>query len=166
VLIAASLPNHPLLVHIPVVLVPLAAIGAIAMAIRPAWLQRYGAIVTGIAFAGFLGALFAADTGESLLETFEAAGQTVPATLNDHAEMGDNVAIFAGVFFFLLLGWVLFAWWRRRVGEEKAVKTVRKPKLLSIVLSVLVVLAGVGGTVSVTLTGHSGAKSVWERTNK
>jgi uncharacterized membrane protein len=159
-----GLPTHPLLVHIPVVLVPLAAIGAIAMAIRPAWLERFGVVVTVIAGVGFVGAAFAADTGESLLDTFRSQGVTIPDSLNDHAEMGENVAVFAGVFFVLLLAWVLFAWWRRRAGEEKAVAKVRKPKLLAIVLSILVVLAGVGSTVSVTLTGHSGAKSVWDRT--
>lgn len=161
-----GLPAHPLLVHIPVVLVPLAALGALAMAIHPAWLPRYGALFTAIAGVGFIGALFAADTGESLLETFRAAGQTVPATLDDHAEMGNAVSLFAGVFFVLMLGWVVFAWWRRRAGEERATKVVRKPSVLSVVLAVLVVLAGVSATASVTWTGHSGAKSVWERTNK
>ena len=60
--------------------------------------------------------------------------------------------------------WVLFAAWRRKVGEEHAVARVRRPKVVAIVLALLVVLSGFTATASVYLTGHSGAKSVWEDT--
>jgi len=60
VLIAAALPTHPLLVHIPVVLVPLAAFGAIAIAARPKWMTHYGLLLLGtttvITIAGHNGA--------------------------------------------------------------------------------------------------------------
>jgi uncharacterized membrane protein len=35
-----DLPAHPLLVHVPVVLVPIAAIMCAMLAFRPAWLDR------------------------------------------------------------------------------------------------------------------------------
>jgi uncharacterized membrane protein len=160
----ASLPMHPLLVHIPVVLVPLAVIGALLILVHPAWMKPYGFIVVALAGAGFLGAMLAASTGEDLQETLESSGQTISATLRDHVEMGDGVQAFAGVFFLVTAAWVGFAWWRRRVGEEKATATVKQPKLLNIILSVLVVLGGVAATWSVTAAGHSGATSVWEKT--
>ena len=37
-----GLPAHPLMVHLPVVLIPLAGIIAIVFAFRPAWLDRFG----------------------------------------------------------------------------------------------------------------------------
>lgn len=37
-----GLPAHPLLVHLPVVMVPIAATMALLMTIRPAWLDRFG----------------------------------------------------------------------------------------------------------------------------
>ena len=49
-------------------------------------------------------------------------------------------------------------------GEERAVARVRRPKVVAVVLALLVVLSGFTATASVYLTGHSGAKSVWEDT--
>ncbi len=158
-----GLPAHPLLIHVPVVLLPLAALGSIAMAIHRPWLRTYGVLVTVLAGVGFLGAMLAANTGEELVETFRDAGQTISPSLSDHAEMGDSVQIFAGIFFVLLLAWVLFSRWRDKVGEERTTAVVRKPKVVAIVLAVLVVISGAVATVSVTWTGHSGAKTVWEK---
>jgi len=158
----SGLPAHPLLVHIPVVLLPLAAICAVAMLIRPALLRTFGWFVVGLAGVGFIGALFAASTGDELKETREAAGQSISATLRDHAEQGDAVQVYAGIFFVLVLAWVGFAWWRRRVGEERATSVARKPKIVATALAALAILAGAATTASVTIAGHNGAKSVWE----
>ena len=157
-----GLPAHPLLVHMPVVLIPLAAIGALAIAVRPKWMRSFGWLVAAVAGVGFAGAMFAAQSGEAYKETLEASGQTITNTLEDHAEMGDAAQAFAAVFFALVVVWVLFAWWRRKAGEEKVTATVKQPKLIGILLSVLVVIGGVAATASVTVTGHSGAKTVWE----
>jgi hypothetical protein len=43
-----GLPAHPLLVHMPIVLIPLAAIGVVVMLIKPAWHQRYRWVVLGM----------------------------------------------------------------------------------------------------------------------
>src|SRR5919198_3356924 len=54
---AFGLPAHPLLLHVPVILVPLAGLAALAFCARPAWLDRYGlglgvlAVVTALAVA-------------------------------------------------------------------------------------------------------------------
>lgn len=48
-----------------------------------------------------------------------AAGETISATLRDHADMGDTVRVIAGIFFVLLLAWVLFDRWRAKVGDER-----------------------------------------------
>jgi uncharacterized membrane protein len=61
-----GLPAHPLLVHLPVVMVPMAALGAIILAIFPKFFTRYGWWVTGIAFIGAVGAILAAGSGEAL----------------------------------------------------------------------------------------------------
>jgi len=37
-----GLPAHPLLVHMPVVIIPLAGVIAVVFAFRPAWLDRFG----------------------------------------------------------------------------------------------------------------------------
>jgi uncharacterized membrane protein len=163
VLIAASLPNHPLLVHIPVVLVPLAALGAIAIAVRPKWMTHYGFLLLGTTAVGFVGAVLAAGTGEDLLEQFTNAGQTISPTLQHHVDMGDTARGVSGLFFLMVLLWVGFAWWRRRAGEEQAAAKVRRPKVLAAVLMVLAIGAGVAATTVITIAGHNGAKSVWEQ---
>jgi uncharacterized membrane protein len=157
-----GLPAHPLLVHLPVVLVPLAALGVVAMAIRPAWLKTIGWAVAGVAGTGFLGALVASGSGEALEDDLVASGQTIGGTLSDHAEMGETAPWVAGLFFALALAWVVFAWWRRRTGEEQAVAKVRKPGVVGAVLMVLALLSGAAATIAVVRTGHSGAESVWE----
>lgn len=159
-----GLPVHPLVVHLPVVLVPLAAIGVVLMAVRPRWLDRFGIPVAVIAGVGWLGTMLAASSGEELEEQIRDSGQNISSTLHDHAEMGEQVQVVAGVFFFLVLAWVVFAWWRRRVGEEKAVSVAKKPKVVNTVLAVIVLVSGAFATYSVYATGHSGAKSVWENT--
>jgi uncharacterized membrane protein len=163
VLTAASLPNHPLLVHIPVVLVPLAALGVIAIAIRPKWMAHYGILLLGTTAVGFIGAVLAAGTGEDLQERFTNAGQSISSTLQHHIDMGNTAQAVVGAMFLTVLLWVGFAWWRRRVGEERAVAKVRRPKVVSVVLMVLALGAGVAATTSVTIAGHNGAKSVWEQ---
>jgi hypothetical protein len=57
---------------------------------------------------------------------------------------------------------VLFAWWRRRAGEEAAVAKVRKPKLIAVILMVASIGAGAGAAISIAAAGHNGAKAVWE----
>ena len=162
-MLAAALPTHPLLVHIPVVLVPVAALGVLALAIRPRWMRHYGFVVAAAAGVGFVGAVLAANTGEDLQERFTNAGQSISPTLQHHIDMGDAAQGYVGVFFLLVLCWVAFAWWRRRAGEDNAVAKVRKPKLLAAVLMVLALAGAVAATTSVTIAGHNGAKSVWEQ---
>ncbi|MEI8240053.1 MAG: DUF2231 domain-containing protein [Actinomycetota bacterium] len=154
---------HPLFVHIPVVLVPLAAIGVVLVALRPSWFMRYGAIVTVLAGIGFIGSAIAANTGEQLQEHLLSTGQSPSAALQDHVDRGDQVPIYAGVFFMLTLAWVLFAWWRRRKGEDVATAKVRKPRAVHAVLALLAVVSGIVATVTVTQAGHSGAASVWHK---
>ncbi len=157
-----GLPAHPLLVHVPVVLVPLAAIGVVAMAIRPSWLRTFGPVVAALAGIGFFGAVLAAGSGEELEEKRRAVGETISATLEEHGDLGETAQWISGLFFVVVLAWVLFAWWRRRAGEEKAVAKVRKPKLIAIILMVASVGAGAGAAISIAAAGHNGAKAVWE----
>lgn len=167
--------GHPLLVHIPVVLIPVATIGVIAIAIRPSFMRHYGPLVAGVAFVGFLGSVLAASTGEALEEEFEDAGQTISGTLADHVEMGDRVKIVAFLFLLATLAWVVLAR-RRRTADTSAdtsadatAGTAGTPAAAGrsrhavTALMVLALVTGGVATWSVTTTGHSGATSVWEQ---
>jgi len=164
-----GLPAHPLIVHLPVVLVPLALVAALIMAIRPRWLRTLGPVVAVLAGLGFLGAVVAASTGEALEENFLEAGQTISSTLRDHAESGDQLQWIVGVFFVAMVAWVAMS---RRTDRPVAAETVesiepptRPPPRAAravLALSVLAVLSGAVATVQVYRTGHSGATSVWQ----
>ncbi|MFZ2441786.1 MAG: DUF2231 domain-containing protein, partial [Ilumatobacteraceae bacterium] len=91
-----GLPAHPLLVHIPVVLVPLAAIIAIVFAFKPAWLDRFGWGLVALSGVGALGAILAAGSGEGL-EGLQNQAET--AAREDHFELGETARTVAIIFF-------------------------------------------------------------------
>lgn len=158
-----GLPTHPFVVHLPVVLVPLATLGVIAMAVRPRWLRTFGPVVTALAFVGFVASVIASRTGESLEEQYESAGETLSSTLRDHAEAGERVPVLAGLFLLLLVVWGVFTWWRARAGDEAVTAKVKRPKQIAAALAVLTVLSAGVASASVYQAGHSGATSVWEQ---
>lgn len=158
-----GIPAHPLLVHIPAVVLPLAALGAIIMVIKPAWHHRYRWAVLFLGLVGAVGAVLAADAGESLQERIITKNGFAAAELwDDHAQAGDTARLFALIFFVLLAAFVLVPWFierRKQQGREIGV-----PKWVAPVLAVLVVAGSIGSVVTVVLAGHSGAKSVWCQT--
>mgnify|MGYP000871685139 CR=1 FL=1 len=156
----AAIPSHPLFVHVPVVLVPLAAIGAIAIAVRPRWMAAYGYPVAGLAGVGFVGALIAAHTGEELEESYQAAGQTIARLLHDHGELGETAESLALVFFVLAAAWVASAWWIRR---GSAVTNGRAVGWVGLALRILAPLAGIATTAVMIAAGHNGARAVWDQ---
>lgn len=148
----ASIPMHPLLVHIPVVMLPLAAVGAIALVVRQKWVQHYGWLVVGAALVSFVGAVMASGTGDDLLEQYRGSGQHISSTLSSHADLGENVQWVALLFLVCTAVWV---WLQKKQVAKKAVSTV---------LAVLVVLSAIAATAMVVEAGHNGAKAKWEQT--
>jgi uncharacterized membrane protein len=155
-----GIPAHPLLVHIPAVLLPLAALGVVLMVIRPAWHQRYRWAVLAIGFVGALGTILAAGAGESLEERIVAAeGREAAAGWHEHAEAGETARLFGVIFFVVLALFVLVPWYldrRKAAGRPIAVPTAVGPAL-----AVLVLIASAATVYTVIQAGHSGAKSVW-----
>src|SRR6478735_2572517 len=92
-----GVPAHPLLVHLPVVCIPLATIGALALALRPKWRRPYGLVVIALAAIGAFGAQLATGSGESLQASRHVRD------LGDHPELGDLARNMA----FVLLGLVV-----------------------------------------------------------
>lgn len=138
-----GLPAHPLLVHVPVVLLPLVALGVIALAARPAWRPRFAGLLLAVAAVAALGAVGAALTGDAL-----AAQVGTPSV---HRSLGIALAVGSVLFVVVVGPWL----WRVRtpaVGEDSPGRTVMG--LVSAGLAVVLV----GLTM---LTGHSGATAVW-----
>lgn len=156
-----GLPAHPLLVHAPVLLIPLCAIGAIWIAISPTWRHRIGWIVVALSGVAVVASQLAAGSGETLEE---ALGEE-DALIQRHAELGDTFVWFALVFFLAVLALMVWDTMQRRkaaaAGAEPDLRQLGRSGA-AIVLGILVVVTAVAATYRVYQVGHSGAKSVWE----
>ncbi|MGZ8660987.1 MAG: DUF2231 domain-containing protein [Actinomycetota bacterium] len=158
-----GLPAHPLLVHAPVILIPLCAIGAIWIAVSPTWRHRIGWIVVVLAGAAVGASQLAAGSGEALQDAMDKD----TALVDRHAELGETFVWFAFVFFLAVLALMVWDTMQRRraaaAGEEPDLHELGRSGT-AIALAVLVIVTAVGASFRVYQVGHSGAESVWEKT--
>ena len=104
-----GLPAHPLLVHIPIVLLPLVGVGAIAIAVSSSARQRFGTAVLVLAGVAFVGTLLAAGSGESLVESVDSS-----AALRKHVDLARAMRPLAFVLLLAIGGIVLIDQLKRR----------------------------------------------------
>lgn len=154
-----GIPAHPLFVHIPVVLVPLATIGVVLMVIRPTWWDRYKWPTVAIAGVGMVGAIIAAGSGEELEEAVE---NTAPRELlRAHVEAGEISRTVSIIFFVVLVAAVVvLPWWMKRRSTTTGAATA-SPRWLRRVVSLVLLVSALGASWTVYDAGHTGAKSVW-----
>ena len=140
-----GIPVHALVVHAVVVLVPLAAIGALLMAVRPSFSRRFGSLVVIIAGIGAAASLVAKESGEQLALR---VGEPDP-----HVELGDVMPLFASGLLVLVLVFWLF---------DRGIPANRSRPAWLVVLAVVMVIGAVAATWWTIRVGDSGAKAVWE----
>ena len=140
-----GIPVHALVVHAVVVLVPLAALGAVLMAVRPAFSRRFGSLVVIIAGIGAAASLVAKESGEQLALR---VGEPDP-----HVELGDVMPLFASGLLVLVLVFWLF---------DRGIPANRSRPAWLVVLAVVMVIGAVAATWWTIRVGDSGAKAVWE----
>ncbi|HEY5861346.1 MAG TPA: DUF2231 domain-containing protein [Actinomycetota bacterium] len=154
-----GLPAHPLLVHVPVVLIPLCAAGAVWIVVWPSWRPRIGWIV--VVLSGFTVVMskLAADSGEALEDALDRES----SLLERHTELGDTFVWFALAFFVAVLALMLWDRAQRRKADPSGGSTgrARATTPAAIVLSILVVVTAAAASFRVYQVGHSGAESVW-----
>jgi len=141
-----GLPIHPLVVHAVVVLLPLAIVGTIAIAVRPAWRLRYGHLVVACTGVATLLIPVATSSGEALERHVGDPGQ--------HARLGDQLIWFALPL--LALDVVLVVLARRRRGQPSG-----EGRGLLTVVAALSVVAALAAGVQVFRVGDSGARAAW-----
>ena len=140
-----GLPTHALVVHATVVLLPLAALGAVIIVLRRSLIHRLGLLTVLLALVGTAAAWVSLLSGEELASR---VGYPDP-----HHDLGENLAIHATIFFVLVTIYWLLA---RGVPGNRS-----RPWWL-IIYGVVVAIAAVGLTWSTIITGHSGAEAVWK----
>lgn len=167
-----GLPTHTLIVHVVVVLLPLAALGAIVLAVLPRLIRTYGLLVGVLTLIAVVAVPVATRSGESLYDrksaTFTSAADAPEAVAMDrHRELGEQLLPYAGallVAVLLLLGGHLLG---RRVGVPTAGGDSGVPafgvRLARGVVAVLTVVAAVMTVVMLIRAGHAGSDAVWGR---
>lgn len=137
-----GLPAHAFFVHVPVVLLPLAGLGALALVARPAWRERWGLPLSLLAVGVMVATLLAAGAGEALVA--ERGG-------GDGGDHGDAARLLRGAAILFALATTAFVYVSRR--------SLRPPLVLG--LGVVVALLAVGTIYQVIHTGHLGAEMTW-----
>jgi hypothetical protein len=155
VLSVNGLPLHPLVVHAVVVLLPLAALGAVLIAARPAWRRAFGVPVLLIALVGVGAVPIATNSGDALHFALGPANPLIEV----HEQRADQLLPYAVVFLVLLAVSVISG---IRADRAAPAGTVAVSTQVTIVAGVLAAAAGLVVTGLVVWIGDSGASSVWQ----
>jgi uncharacterized membrane protein len=143
---AFGLPAHPLLLHVPVVFIPLLSVAALVFAVRPGLFSRSGALLAAFGVVTCAFTLLTAGAGEAFREDRERAEPalaTDPA-MADHADAGSALRFTIALLALALVG-ALFV--RRGVA--------------SVVLRAVIFLLAVSALFFVVRVGHLGSELVW-----
>lgn len=158
----SGLPAHPLLVHIPIVLIPLASIALVLIAVSTSAHLRLRWYVLGLAAVATLGTLFAAGSGEELERDVERS-----AVLREHTELGDQMRPVAVLLLLAVIAVIAVTHFAgRRTDTNASVgAAVSSRRAMNPVLRAVVIVGAVGvatlNTVWIIRTGHEGAKATW-----
>jgi hypothetical protein len=146
-----GLPVHALVMHAVVVLVPLSALGVVAIAVVPRWRERFGVLVVLLSTAGLAFVPVATRSGAALKARINAGGVTAEQ-IDRHQQMGNLVL------------WPTLAMWVLAVALVVMSRGGRRRGAGVTLVAVLAVLGAGTSAVLVTLTGHLGSTAVWSCT--
>lgn len=148
-----ELPSHPLFVHAPVVCMPLLALFAIALLIRPSWRRRVGLALPVLSAGLVVATLLARESGYGLREFL---GDFAPNT-DKHESLANTTLVFIGLLMLTSAAMVI-ADRRDRAGGPDWLS-----KAAGALVGGSVVLSGLA-TIWMFRTGHEGARLVWKGT--
>ncbi len=145
-----GLPAHPLLVHIPIVLTPIALLGVVATIVRPGLSRHVEYAVASLLGLCAATAQLAAMSGRKLQQRLDPS-----KLIQRHRHLAEAARTWLLVFFALYLIYLAV---RRRSRNRQA--SARAPVAV-LILACMVVVAGLLTNVWIVRTGHAGAKAVW-----
>jgi hypothetical protein len=147
---AFGLPAHPLLLHVPVVFVPILGLATLVIAGNTRLFERYLLPMAAFSVVTMAATILAAGAGEAFREERE---RTIPermqGTLQNHADAGDTLRL-TMVLLTLVLVVALFT---KRPAAQIAAR----------VLAVLLALVAI---FFVVRTGHLGSELVWSENQR
>jgi hypothetical protein len=163
--IYSGLPAHPLFLHVPVILIPVAAIGALVLVAWPRLFVRNGLWLGLVAVVALGATNLTIGAGHALRNDLNLQG---PGIVARHASAADTLRILLIVFTALLL--IAVAVFRTAgprvtgVGPvDAALTAVRSGVALKATLRVIVAVFAIASLYYVFHTGDLGAKAVWQQ---
>lgn len=151
-----GLPMHPLVIHAVVVLVPLAALLAVAHVLVPKWRRalRWPVLLGGLVTVST--AFVAAQSGERLLMRVSQvrADSTNFDLLATHQMWGERA-------WYASIGFAVAALLAAAVLRSPSTEGPRR-RPLEMLVAVVMLLSAAGVTALVALAGHAGSAVVWD----
>jgi len=157
----AGLPAHPLFIHVPVVLIPISVLGAIACVARPAWLERYGVLLSVTAIVAMSSTFLAMQAGAALRGALNLQG-TAASLIQRHSHAAHILAVVFVLFTAALI--LTFAAQRISGGMPTGLAIADRllsPRISLVALRVLLVVLALVSAYLVFKVGDLGAKAVW-----
>ena len=150
-----GLPAHPLLVHAPVVVLPLTVFAAILLGFRADWRAKLWKFFAAAVVGMFISLLLAMQSGEALDDAFKGLAPT-----KQHIEYAETTRLLTFGFLLLTLVevWLVRRRTRSRIDQEAAALRIER------LVAYGVIAMGLIATVWMIRTGHEGAKAVWKDT--
>jgi hypothetical protein len=143
-----GMPLHPLVVHGVVVLLPLAALGAVAIALRPAWRRTYGKVVVGLTAIATVLVYVAIQAGQE----FEKG---LGIDVKNHQELGERLLWFVLALLVLVVALVVLD------SREATTPGAGSGSVVLKVVATLAIVAALATATQTFLVGDSGARKVW-----
>jgi hypothetical protein len=162
--IYSGLPAHPLLLHVPVMLIPVAALGALALAIRPKWIPRHGVWLAAVTLVALASTILTMGAGSALRDALGGGFGPDAALIDRHAHAADVLRIVTFGLTLAMIGTVLAH--RRPLGLPTLDRMLARSEVRVALRAGLAALA-VASAYFVFHTGDLGAKAVWgDRLNR
>jgi hypothetical protein len=158
-----GLPTHPLLVHVPVVFVPLLALLAAAYALVPFVRPHTRLVLALLALVTPIAALLTKLSGDAFFRRGRERGDITPEfvpIIENHQSLGNWTLYSTIALGVVTLALVYFV--APRVAAAAAAGSASRSRVLSLVLGGLSIVAAGVSLYFVIRTGDSGAKAVWE----
>jgi hypothetical protein len=167
--IYGGLPAHPLFLHVPVIFIPLAAVGGLAVCARPQWLAGLPGAWIGLAGVIALGSLnLTMSAGDKLRAALGIEGNSpgVAHLISEHADAAGTLRVFTIAFlaFYLITLAVYATADGNRSGVavgDRIFASIRCASVAPVALRALTALLALGCLYYVFRTGDLGAKAVW-----
>lgn len=156
-----GLPAHPLFIHVPVILIPLSVLGALAVVARPRWQDQFGVLLCLCSIAAMSSVFLAMQAGAALEGALHLHG-SVAHLISEHSAAAHVLAIAFTAFTAVVI--LTFASHRisggRPTGLSVADRLLESPGAY-LALRVVLVLLALLCAYYVFRVGDLGAKAVW-----